>query len=119
MKQVSNTDNDTDNVLLIDDIRTADWIEAQYGMVPTSIARTYEDGVKKLMTMPEIDLLYIDHDLGEERSGYDLITWMLERGIRPMLVHIVSSNPVGRENIARALDNAGYVKRMGSWMDPC
>lgn len=54
--------------------------------------------------------LYIDHDLGEINTGYDLVVWALQNGLCPKQVFIVSANPVGRDNIARALVSEGYTK---------
>ena len=87
------------NSLLIDDIRT---------MPGATIARTSTEG-KLYLAQGSWDILYIDHDLGEDTvSGYDIINWALETDRMPEKVYIVSQNPVGRANIERALDNAGY-----------
>lgn len=89
--------------LLIDDFRD----------VPCdAIARTGEIGVE-LLTMNCWDMLCIDHDLGAGISGYAVIVQMLERDDirKPERVQIVSSNPVGRENIANALIAHGYTRK--------
>lgn len=90
--------------LLIDDVRTFQM---------DCIARTIEQGEDCLAGFP-VTHLYIDHDLGEEESGYDLIKWAIKEGLCPHNVQIVSMNPVGRDNIANALHSAGYLKR-GCW----
>lgn len=54
------------------------------------------------------DGLCIDHDLGEGDTGYDILQWAINRGVLPKKVQIVTMNPVGRQNMARALLAAGY-----------
>ena len=48
-------------------------------------------------------IVHFDHDLGEEKSGYDcakwLIDWCLGHGYIAPDYDIQSSNPVGRQNI--------------------
>lgn len=93
-------EEDTRRMLLIDDTRT---------IHVDRTARTYDDGIVALRDEGPWDVLYLDHDLGEAKSGYDIANW-LERNpqYRPMEVTLVTGNPVGRENIARALLAMGY-----------
>lgn len=89
--------------LLIDDMR-------EYEM--DHIARTPKDGMKALLSFP-VTHLYLDHDLGDPDipTGYDVLVWALERGCVPSNVQLVTSNPVGRDRMASALENAGYAKK--------
>lgn len=91
--------------LLVDDLRNT----------PTDfIARTYEAAEIALWNLrPYITVLILDHDLGEEKDGYDLCKWALEHNCLPREVQLVTSNPVGRENIRLALINAGYSSKEG------
>lgn len=92
--------------LLIDDFR---FYEMDH------IARTAQEGRKALLAFP-VTHLYMDHDLGaySDTNGYQVLTWALERGIAPAHVQLVTANPVGAENMQRALENAGYTKK-GVW----
>jgi hypothetical protein len=92
--------------LLIDDFREFD---------VDHIAKTAQDGRQALLSFP-VTHLYMDHDLGEysDTDGYKVVTWALERGVCPAHVQLVTSNPVGRDNMARALENYGY-QRKGVW----
>ncbi len=76
--------------LTIDDCRNFD------GM----IARNYEMGILALEKAGPWDLLYIDHDLGLGKSGYDVMCW-LEKNPQyaPKKIICVSSNPPGRKRI--------------------
>lgn len=91
--------------LLIDDKRD---------MPDGIIARDFESG-KKMLALGGFDVLYLDHDLGEINTGYDIINWASEYAdeILPPKIVVVSSNPVGLENIGRALVSFGY-KRVGT-----
>lgn len=92
--------------LLIDDMRNID---------VDVIARNGEAGLK-LLGYNIWSALYIDHDLGDGINGYQVITRMLENEkiVLPTYVMIVSSNPVGRENIGRALEYSGYTRKTPS-----
>ena len=88
--------------LLIDDIRN---ISADI------VARDYFEGIKALEDNPPFEILYLDHDLasfddaGKEKTGYDIMCWLEEHPEKlPKKIEIVSSNPVGRQNIQRVID---------------
>ena len=84
--------------LLIDDMRSLN---------ADVIARTPEAG-KKMLALGGWEGLLLDHDLGECESGAAVLNWALERGLVPPKVMLVTSNPVGADNMARALYAAGY-----------
>jgi hypothetical protein len=92
--------------LLIDDFREFD---------VDHIAKTAQDGRQALLSFP-VTHLYMDHDLGHwsDTDGYAVIKWALERGVCPAHVMLVTSNPVGRDNMAAALTHTGYEKK-GNW----
>ena len=89
--------------LLIDDLRDLN---------TEAIARTPEAG-KKLLTLGGWECLCLDHDLATEESGYDVLVWALERDLAPVRVQLVTSNPVGRNNMRAALESAGYCTHDG------
>jgi hypothetical protein len=90
--------------LLIDDVRNLPGMDI--------ICRNYSSGLGVCYYFHDIDKLYIDHDLGEEKNGYQLIVELLDNGYCPKKVQIVSSNPVGVKNISEALIDAGYTKSL-------
>ena len=56
------------------------------------------------------DAICFDHDLGEEKSGYDCATWLinycLDNNIKDLPEwNVQSANPVGKENIMNLLNN--------------
>lgn len=52
-------------------------------------------------------VLDLDHDLGTEKTGYDIAKWCIERGlIGEFRVH--SMNIVGRRNIRQLLTHYGW-----------
>ena len=90
--------------LLIDDLRE---------LKMDHVARTAEVGRQALLSFP-VTHLYMDHDLGTDETGYDVLVWALARSCVPDNVYFVTSNPVGRDNMAAALEAEGYQKK-GNW----
>ncbi len=71
------------------------------------IARTYDEAIHMLSTHMYTDM-YLDHDLGDftgpggrERTGYDVLIWLVQRKHDhehvPSNFHILTANPVGRQ----------------------
>lgn len=75
------------------------------------IARTYEDAVR-LIEDNKVDVLSLDHDLGEDsngdllKSGYDLVKYICENNCDIKKVYIHTDNVVGRENMYKTLVGA-------------
>lgn len=67
-----------------------------------AVARTYDDAVRMLRSF-RYDELYLDYDLGEERTGYDLLLQAQREGLCPPRVVCISWNPEGRKRIGLAL----------------
>lgn len=80
-----------------------------------TIARTFEEAVA-LLEQHEVDILSLDHDLGEDAegnllpTGYDLVKYFYEHGLRANKIYLHTDNPVGRENMYETLKGA---KRRG------
>lgn len=64
-----------------------------------AVARTYDDALR-MMRRFKYAVLYLDYDLGEQRTGLDLLRQVKHEGICPPRVECISWNPVGRERIA-------------------
>lgn len=75
------------------------------------IARTFEEAVA-LLEQHEVDILSLDHDLGEDGegnlllTGYDLVKYFCEHGLRANKIYLHTDNPVGRENMYETLKGA-------------
>ncbi|WP_411682462.1 cyclic-phosphate processing receiver domain-containing protein [Clostridium thailandense] len=86
--------------LYLDDLR-----DVPEGFV---IARTVEEAIYYLENF-NINILSLDHDLGEEENGnllptgYDLVKYICENGLRANKIYIHTDNPVGRENMYQTL----------------
>jgi hypothetical protein len=93
--------------LLIDDLREPEGMD--------DIARTSTDACLALMQHEGVlTHLYLDHDLGEpEATGYTILNWAIKRNLLPPNVYLVTANPVGRDNMARALESEGYTFTRG------
>lgn len=72
-----------------------------------AVARTYTDAWH-LLARYEYDCVALDHDLGDDGTGYDLLCAM-ERGElrRPRSFLLISLNPVGRARMAMVVDRMG------------
>lgn len=78
------------------------------------IARTPE-AAKKLLALGGWYCVCLDHDLGPSlESGYDILVWALKEKLLPNKIQLVTSNPVGRANMAAALHRAGYFSIDGA-----
>ena len=71
--------------------------------------RNYKDCIYWLSRNDSICTLSLDHDLGEDKTGYDVICWIEEqcynnKFVLPYEILIHSANPVGRANIQRVID---------------
>jgi hypothetical protein len=83
--------------LLIDDMPETKAVKADV------VAKSYEEGIEALKTQGPFDVLYLDHDLGDEdphKSGYSIMCF-LEANLKylPGSIVCVSRNPSGRRNI--------------------
>lgn len=84
--------------LLIDDIRDLN---------TDAIARTPEVA-RELLKCNCWECVCFDHDLGTKESGYDIMKWMFEMRIYPPKIQLVTSNPVGRDNMKFLLKDNNY-----------
>lgn len=89
--------------LYVDDLR-----DCPEGFV---IARTVEQA-KYYLENFQVEILSLDHDLGEDDngnlrlSGYDLVKYICENGIRADKIYLHTDNPVGRDNMYQTLIGA-------------
>jgi hypothetical protein len=87
-------------VLVIDDVRTFQF-DAAY-------ARTFTEGLRLIDSQPW-DEVWLDHDLGGDDTIYPIVLAMEEAAYYGCRFHIGmvfvhTDNPVGRQNITRALE---------------
>jgi hypothetical protein len=71
------------------------------------LVRTYQEA-RSLVDTGQITEVSLDHDLGTDETGYDVILW-IERQvyfgqIRKPVIHIHTSNPAGRRKMELARD---------------
>lgn len=77
-----------------------------------AVARTYDHALQMLRSYDYAEL-YLDHDLGESRTGYDLLMELIRENRVPPRVECISWNPVGRKRIEGAL--AEYRRFGARW----
>ena len=89
------------------------WIDdLRPGPVDFRVCRTYDEAIAAIDYFSKcesgIDLICFDHDLGEDKSGYDIAKFIVENHIPIESYSVHSMNPVGRKNICELLDHYGY-----------
>ena len=78
------------------------------------IARTVEEAIDIFLDLndgKEPICISFDHDLGTEKTGYDLAKWLVEHKITGFF-HLHTMNPVGRENIRQLLNHYGWTQTL-------
>lgn len=97
--------------IFLDDVRDPCDVYHKDAMEPWNdqgwvIAKTVEEAID-IIQRNDVLAISFDHDLGTEKTGYDLARWIEEHVYLDMIPrfqwNIHSANPVGRENIKRAL----------------
>lgn len=66
------------------------------------------DAATTCLALSQFHTVSLDHDLGERKSGYDVVKWMIENGRLPGRVILHTANPVGRNSMREALQAVGY-----------
>ena len=95
-------------VLFIDDIRNPFNYIKDVNEVCIIQAKTYSAAIQALEDFT-FDIIFFDHDLGEEKTGYDIAKYIVENQIEikdGFKIH--SANVVGRKNIYELLTHYGY-----------
>ena len=71
--------------------------------------KSYEEFTQYINNNSLPDGICFDHDLGEEKTGYDCAKWLvnycMNNNLQLPVYAIQSANPVGKENIDKLLTN--------------
>ena len=92
--------------VFIDDIRDIPNNEFRMGVR----IRDFESAIEYLTKYGNNSPIVVsfDHDLGEEKTGYDIAKYIVENQIPLVGFRIHSANPVGQFNIRQLLTHYGY-----------
>ena len=72
-------------------------------------AKSYDEAIKIFKNNEDKTFIVdFDHDLGEDKTGYDIAKYIVENQIKVNAITIHSANPVGRFNINQLLTHYGY-----------
>ena len=93
--------------LYIDDERHCQQVPDGYVLITT---RSYRHSLNILALFAQTDEVIVDfdHDLGEQKTGYDVAKYIVENDLPLVGFRIHSVNPVGRMNIYQLLTHYGY-----------
>jgi len=83
--------------LWLDDVRPAPILDSWM------VAKNYQEAIT-LIDKYTFFLCSLDHDLGEEKDGADVLQYMIDNDKVPELVLIHSKNPVGVAEMNRMLN---------------
>lgn len=98
--------------IFVDDVRNPIDIYATTKPEEYIIARTYNEAITLLNTYKKEEIyISLDHDLGEEKTGYDIAKYIVEHQFPQLYFFVHSANPVGRDNINQLLLHYGYEER--------
>lgn len=96
--------------IYVDDIRKCPYHEDDRFI--TFIPRTYNAAIEVIdycSSFKDSEIyIDLDHDLGEEKSGYDICKYIVEKQIPIAGYATHSMNPIGVFNIHQLMDHYGY-----------
>ena len=95
-------------ILFIDDLRNPNTVIQNLGGKKIVCANNYEAAIQALNDYT-FDIVTFDHDLGEDKTGYNIAKYIVEHQIKinnGFRIH--SANSVGRFNIYQLLTHYGY-----------
>ena len=96
-----------EKLLYVDDIRKPNIIRYSTYSYEIIVSRNYDDAIN-MLNMCKFNAIDLDHDLGEEKTGYDIAKYIVEHQIPLVGFRIHSANPVGKFNIQQLLTHYGY-----------
>lgn len=92
-----------EKLLYVDDIRKPNIIRYSTYSYKIIVSRNYDDAIN-MLNICKFNAIDLDHDLGEEKTGYDICKYIIENNIKLDRVYIHTSNPVGRDNMKQLLE---------------
>lgn len=92
-----------EKLLYVDDIRKPNIIRYSTYSYEIIVSRNYDDAIN-MLNICKFNAIDLDHDLGEEKTGYDICKYIIENNIKLDRVYIHTSNPVGRDNMKQLLE---------------
>ena len=75
------------------------------------VCKTYKSAIHAIKNAikNQYDIvLDLDHDLGGNKSGYDICRYLINNNIKIKGYRVHTSNPVGRNNIIQLMSRYGY-----------
>ncbi|MDO4190006.1 MAG: hypothetical protein Q4D29_13560 [Lachnospiraceae bacterium] len=99
--------------IFVDDERKSPFTNETFPIKGTTVltCRTYNSAINTIQHCVEQNvpfMLDLDHDLGEEKTGYDICKYLVENEISPIKVVLHTQNVVGRMNMRQLLNRYGY-----------
>ena len=70
------------------------------------VVKNYRAAIRNLKSQV-FDVVWFDHDLGGNKTGYDVALWMMDNAKFPVKAYVHSWNAAGAQRIKAVLDEAG------------
>lgn len=67
-----------------------------------AVARNYGECVL-MLAESDVDVLSLDYNLGEQKTGYDVAKWIVDHERWPKIIYLHTSDPVGRDKMYQLL----------------
>ena len=86
----------------VDDIRPLNSLRVPKNIKEIIGVKSYKQAIKVLENAIAANkwiIIDLDHDLGEDKNGYDIAKWIVASGYKSLSFRIHSMNPVGVENM--------------------
>ena len=90
-------------ILYVDDLRSP----INQSKEQIYVARSFKKAINYLKNN-KFDIIDLDHDLGEEKTGYDICKFIIENRIEIPIIQIHTANVVGKFNMKQLLER--YTK---------
>lgn len=97
--------------LWIDDMRQPPHKENLFAFKNAETAIEWLNKNHRSIINEDVIKIYLDHDLGYGKTGYDFAKWFVEWNLDKnffMTFHVLSNNPVGVFNIRQLFSHYGY-----------
>jgi len=94
--------------VLEDNIERQKWFSDRYFLYDLFMTE-FPDNAIKILEKEKFDIIFIDHDLGLEKTGYDVAKTISQSINKDTLVVVHSCNTVGSDNICSVLKNVKKI----------
>lgn len=90
------------NILFVDDEKQPQWFDLKIGEI--GVARSARQAIRMWKQSDDFDTIFLDHDLGGKRTGYEVLKECIKIR-KPDRIVFITLNPVGRKRMMDYCDD--------------